>query len=146
MNSIEQLEALKKQVIELQEKLNKLTWKDKWDPKGGGFTIVFTGNVFEYGSDDDSRLFGTERETKELAEKAAVKMRQFNRLLAYHDEFCPDYEFKEGNDNYFIYLSSTNNTWCYSDYSTIKIGTEIYFPKNIAIELVKKLNSGEVEL
>lgn len=146
MNSIEQLEALKKQVIELQEKLNKLTWnQDKWEPKGGDWFINIYGNAENYQSEEKTKSFGTERETKELAEKAAIEMRKFNRLLAYHDEFCPDFEFIVSHENYYIYFNEDDKKWgTYRDYSYKHI--QVYFPENTAIELVKKLNSGEVEL
>lgn len=120
----------------------------KWEPEGGDFWISSFGYINETKTCKNARLFGTERKTKELAERAAKEMRAFNRLLAYRDEFCPDYE-PDWNDHnavkYVVYLDNKAKKWdlskCYyCQYLTV------YFPQHIAEELVKKLNSGEVEL
>jgi hypothetical protein len=125
-----------------QEKLNK-----KWEPVGGEYCVFSDGDVANCDlTIKDYRLFGTERPTQEQAEKARDKMRVFNRLLAYHDEFCADYEFIDGQHNYYIYYNNDANKYLTSfNTRDIVIGF-VFFPEYIAKELVEKLNSGEVEL
>lgn len=117
-----------------------------WEPKGGEYFISGSGSIFNEDNGKQSKVFGTQRETQELAEKALDKMRRFNRLLAYVDEACGGYDYKDESDNYYVYFSLTNNNWCasfeYSSYSP----TKVYMPKKVSEELVEKLNSGEVVL
>ncbi len=75
-------------------------------------------------------------------------MRTHNRMIAYKMEFCPNYEPVWNNEEskYYIFFSNTRRVWsmtCY-DYSSCALGV-IYFPEDVATDLVKKLNSGEVE-
>lgn len=55
----------------------------KWQPKGGAVAIHHDGEIYITNSHDDYRLYGTERTTREQAEKDAKRMRNFNRLLCW---------------------------------------------------------------
>ena len=85
-----------------------------------------------------------ERQTKEAAEKAAVAMRRFNRLLAYRDEFAPGYIFQYGGLNHYIFVQ--DRLWFVGKTSLNQSPAEVYFPEDVALELCRKLNSGAVIL
>lgn len=124
---------------------------EKWEPKGGDWNIAGDGTPFLDDPDDGYRFFGIVRETKELAEKTAEKMRKFNRLLAYVDEMCGGYEFKHNERNYYVYKSYTYKTsdnlnWFFDYTDREEVAETVYMPANVAIELANKLNSGEVVL
>ena len=61
----------------------------KWNPVGGN-NWIDNGKVYlsVIGSTNHIRQFGLERPTLEQAQRAAVEMRRFNRLLALRDEEC----------------------------------------------------------
>jgi len=120
----------------------------KWEPKGGKWYISPAGTVTHAPSHACRKPFGTERKTKELAEKASEEMRVFNRLLAYRDEFAPDYapKWNTSKRNYYIYYDHVDDMWACSSNDQFEVTGVVYFPHSVAIELVKKLNSGEVEL
>jgi hypothetical protein len=128
------IEALEKEEVE------------QWEPEGGKWFVDDCGSVECFKSIDSSRMFGLERDTKEKAEKASNKMRAFNRLLAYHDEFCPDYEFTHENKNYYVFFSESNNQYMTDRMVNHRVIGCVFFPSQVAIELCHKLNSGEVVL
>jgi len=140
----ERLEELRKQHAELTKEIDKLEAVKVWEPEGGEYYILGSGEVRYYESHNAIKLFGTERKTRKAAEKARDKMRVFNRLLAYVDEACGGYEFVVDGDNYYIELN--NGVYIMDfDVNFMKVGA-IYMPEQVAIELCKKLNSGEVVL
>lgn len=117
----------------------------KWEPKGGGFFIDSNGVVISVETEAGYLTFGTERKTKELAEKALIKMRQHNRALAFVDEACGGYDFVPLN-NYHVYYDHINGIYAMgNNYQTTSIGT-VYGPKEVMIDLANKLNSREVVL
>jgi hypothetical protein len=128
------IEALEKEEVET------------WEPEGGEWFSNSYGKVECFKSIDSSRLFGLERTTKEQTEKARDKMRVYNRLLAYHDEFCPDYEFTNEKKNYYVFFSESNNQYMTDRMVNHRIIGCVFFPSQVAIELCYKLNSGEVVL
>ena len=133
---------------ELAEMKKLLKQTKVWEPKGGNFTIISDGTVIRDNSIYYHRNFGTERPTEAQAEKARDEMRIFNRLLAYRDEFAPDYtpEWTKSTDKYYVYFNRNDKCWskCYSNKH--KTPGCIYMPKEIADALVGKLNKGEVVL
>lgn len=137
------LEQLLKQKQEIEEQIEKL--QKKWQPIGGSYPIYWDATVDESNCVDENKLFGTERPTQEQAEKARDKMRVFNRLLAYHDEYCPDYDFIPNTDNYYIQYDDIIEEYTMGCEYKKSIG-KVYFCFKIAKELIDKLNSGEVEL
>jgi hypothetical protein len=120
---------------------------ETWNPKGGEWTIDITGEVFTGATDRESRDFGTERATRELAQAASEKMRVFNRLMAYVDEVSGGWEFTVGCDNAYISYDIEDNEYLVSyEKSEFKgLGT-VYMHIDTAHMLCKKLNSGEVVL
>jgi len=139
----ERLEELRKQHAELTKEIDKLEAVKAWDPEGGEYYILGSGEVRYYESHNAIKLFGTERKTREQAEKARDKMRVFNRLLAYVDEFA-----KDDSDNYYTVglIDSPNEYDWFGHDSRVKVIGAVYMPKQAAIELCEKLNSGEVVL
>lgn len=120
---------------------------EKWEPKGGNWYIDCKGDVYAGVSTEGTCVFGVERETKELADAAAVEMRIFNRLLAYRDEFAPGYnpDWPNHNEDKF-YIYKCGESWDWSKNATDGFAGGVYMPKDVAKELVRKLNSGEVVL
>lgn len=123
---------------------------EKWEPQGGQHTIDLTMSepvLYSYFT-DSSREAGIEYKTKKQAEKVAKEMTFHNRMLAYREEFCPDYEpdWSDLDEEkwYIFYNYSSDNFTQYSELSIQNIG-QVYFPEKECKELVKKLNSGEVE-
>lgn len=138
------IEELQQKVNELQEEIDRLK-KSKWEPDGGIFYVMADGKVFSSASSAECREYGVERKTRELAKAAAVKMRRFNRLLAYVDEACGGYEWVKGESNYYIYFDDNSKPQVSSQEYVFNPST-VYMPKEVAIDLCKKLESGEVEL
>lgn len=113
----------------------------QWHPEPGDWYVQATGLVVCEDSDQRSREFGTERKTKADAEEAARKMRKFNRLLAYVEEF----KTKEGDFEVYYNTRTFKYDYCnmkftYASLTTIRMSYEC------AEQLVHKLNSGEVVL
>ena len=122
----------------------------KWQPKGGNFFIQSNGKVSEVvgGSDAPHREFGVERPERQQAQRAAVEMRRFNRLLALRDELCGDEVVNWGDDSskYQVYFSHAAELW-YFQVGTLGENITPYFTtKETAQKACGMLNSGEVEL
>lgn len=131
------------QIAELEKPKPKPKPK-QWEPKAGSWCVFADGRVLDGESDRLVRSFGVERETKELAEQAAVAMRRFNRLLAYRDEFASGYIFQYGGVNCYVF--ARDQTWGVGSHTKNQSPAEVYFPEQVALELCCKLNSGEVLL
>ena len=144
-------QQLQQEIAELQKQLEEkqkalAATPERWEPKGGEWWINYNGIVETAESTRAARNFGAEYATREQAEKAAKAMRAHNRLLAYVAEFAPDYKFVIGSKNYFIYFDIEARDWILS-YSHFHNALGVsYMPERVAIELCRKLNSGEVEL
>lgn len=76
---------------------------------------------------------------------ADLEMRQFNcSLLTYRDKVAPGYEFQVGGRNYYFF---TKGRYYGTEFHVeCVIPDVIYFPEQVALELYRKLNSGEVIL
>ena len=112
-----------------------------WNPKGGYYYITSNGWIDEVETSEQSRNFGTERETEEEAEQAIEKMKIFNRLLAYKDEFDPGYIFTPHKSNYYVYLDRREDVWHYGNDTVCENPTSIYFSsKELVEDLIKKLH------
>ena len=140
------LEELKRQRAELDARIAE--FEMQWEPKGGDWRIALDWTAYWRGTHKLSAIEGRERQTKELAEKAAKEMRKFNRLLAYRDEFCPDYvpEWSCEECPYFVFFSNTDRKWLATSLRRAISPGIVYFPEKIAEELVEKLNNGTVVL
>jgi hypothetical protein len=135
------IRSIEQQIKNLEAESNK---PKKWNPVGGDWYIDSTGTVLCMSSTIECCIFGHERSSEELAIRAGAEMRQFNRLLAYRDEFVPSVD--EHCDWYVTY-HKVDQTWeAYRLYSDNSHHGRVLFPHQVAIDLVKKLNSGEVEL
>lgn len=145
---------IKARVLELENRLSKLnvsTEQVKWQPKGGNFWVSTDGEVEHADSSYGTSLFGTERQTKEQAERASVEMRRFNRLLALRDELCGDEVVNWSNNNdpkYRVYFSYADKMWHVSlDTDTFCENITPHFTtKELAQCACYMLNSGKVEL
>lgn len=146
MNDLQkELQELKAKVAELESRI--VAEPVKWQPKGGDWWID-EGNVFEFAHNEIYYPFGTARQTKEEAERAAVEMRRFNRLLALRDELCGDEVVDWGDHRYkhYVYFSHSDRQWraeFNDDYESI---TPYFTSKESAQKACDMLNSGEVEL
>ena len=119
----------------------------QWEPVGGVWYVDYEGGVLDgVFSTDETRLFGVERPTEEQAEKARDKMRVFNRILAYVDKYCPDFEYDADECNFYIEYSYNTGRYEYDSDGTYKRVGAVYMSQDVAEELCRKLNSGEVVL
>lgn len=151
MNDLQQeIDSLKAKIADLESRIVAEPVA-KWQPKGGDWFIRGDGCVVEVDSTNKSKVFGTERATQEQAERAAVEMRRFNRLLALRDELCGDEVVVDWEDidfrKYYLFFNYDNGKWVstYDDtcYETI---THYFTSKESAQKACDMLNSGEVEL
>ena len=143
---VERIEELRKQRDELTKEIEQLEAVKVWEPEGGEYAVNIDGIVIHQDFPSCVSKFGIGRKTKALAFKAHDKMRVFNRLLAYVDEFAPDYEFEYENDNCCIYYDNDDNEFKFDIFMQLQYLGTVYMPRQVAIDLCKKLNSGEVVL
>ena len=149
MNNLQkELQELKAKVVDLESRIS--AEPVKWQPKGGNFYIQSNGKVPEVvgGSDTPHKGFGHERPTQQQAERAAVEMRKFNRLLALRDELCGDdvVDWNTKTEKFIVYFTHHKGRWHFSRYED-RQDVAIHF---VCLESAQKacdmLNSGEVEL
>ena len=147
MNDLQkELQELKTKIAELQSRI--VAEPVKWQPKGGYYCVNADGYVRQSHSTEDFQLNGVERKTKEQAQRAAVEMRRFNRLLALRDELCgndvPTFE-SSNTPKCFIVYNGFEDTW---EVSAIYKGlvTPCFKTEKQARRACDMLNSGEVEL
>lgn len=120
----------------------------KWEPEGGDWWITSNNDIVSATVSincEQATLFGTRRPTKEQAERAAVEMRKFNRLLALRDELCGD------DENYDRWLHTlafkvTAGKWEAITVYDYKVNTVLFTTGESAQRACDMLNSGEVEL
>lgn len=146
---LETTETTIKALQDYAESLRSMMEKEapkKWSPVGGGWWIDITGSVDIGKSNNEIKQFGIERPTQQQAERAAVEMRKFNRLLALRDELCAG-NWIIGKTNYSIYYDYLNGNYRVCSNSSMQTMGAVYFTSQ---ESVKKacdmLNSGETEL
>lgn len=124
-------------------------YQEQWEPEGGDWYIGYDSYVRKGKLDSNSCKFGMERPSKELAEKHRDRLRTFNRLAAYVDEFAPDFEPDWVNyeeSKYYVSYDHKEERW-YRGYNVAyhHVGT-LYMPEEIAEQLVNDLNSGRVKI
>ena len=116
----------------------------KWEPKGGDWTIHGNGDLLEC-ADPEYTENGHAYDTKEAAEWAAAKIRKYARQLAYVHEHAPGYVVPPiGEEAWFVYENRVGDFFVSSDIHARDIST-VYMPREVAQDLARKLNSGEVE-
>jgi hypothetical protein len=128
--------------VEEQEKEVK-----QWSPVGGDWFIFGEGGVVESETTKNAREFGHERPTEQQAERAAVEMRKFNRLLALRDELCGDDVVEQGttDSKYVVYFNAVENHWNETRYN-VNFVTPYFTTQFHAQRACDMLNSGEVKL
>lgn len=119
----------------------------KWEPKGGDYTIYGDFKVERCGMNTESfRLAGMEYQTQFQAEQAAKALRSYARQLSWLHENDDGYIWKNNNHhNYFVYFNIDNNKYCIDWEQGKKVYSTIYMSKYNAIKLCNLLNSGIVE-
>jgi hypothetical protein len=149
MNDLQkELQELKAKVAELESRIVAEP-RAKWQPEGGNWWIDEGGEVVEGHTSRLSIEFGSERQTKEQAERASVEMRRFNRLLALRDELCGNavVNWTDNESNkWILYFDNKDNEWTTGKYQYMQyIG--VYFANEASAQKAcDMLNSGEVEL
>ena len=131
----------------------------QWEPKRVGINayyyaidkegIIFTAMDRRDGFERQRASFGNYFHIESEAEEASKQVRQLLRLCAYVREFAPDYKPDWGNYNeqkWYIFFNKEDKKWSYNNNQFNCTVATVYMPKNVAEELVKKLNSGEVVL
>lgn len=104
----------------------------QWEPEGGGYLINAEGLVLEWspsGASCTFRSFGVERKTPEAAERAAVEIRKFHRLLAWCNEQCPE-----------------SSLWIEPDAMTGYVNVKVFVGFHQCTKLRELIKSGEVVL
>ena len=146
------IKNLEYRVIELEKRTqcgggSTLTVR-KWQPKGGYFQIDCEGDVVSVNSFSHKKEFGTKRITREQAERAAVEIRRFNRLLALRDELCGDelVDWTNDEEKYYVYFSHESGAWYVSSDEFCESIQPYFTSENAAQKACDMLNSGEVEL
>lgn len=148
MNDLQkELQDLKAKVADLEARISFPAEPVKlWQPKGGDWWIKGTGKVGESYTTDGPRLFGAERETKEQAQRAAVEMRRFNRLLALRDELCGEIDESSYCLKYYVYFIKQQRMWRWAEGLSVVYITPHFTSEESAQKACDMLNSGEVEL
>ena len=120
----------------------------QWDPEGGEWYLNPDGEIKQCTSTTKCRKFGFERKTREAAERAATEMRKFNRLLAYRDEFAPGYEpdWSDEVEKSYVFQDRDSGKYKVADNIMCQTLGAVYMPYDVANELCRKLNTGEVVL
>ena len=134
---------------------NPVQWEPKrLDENEKFWSISGTGTVFSSyninpSTDYERTSFGNYFYTEQEAEEAAKQVRQLLRLRAYVREFVPYWKADWGDSNeqkWYIYFDEKYKEWSYGNNQFMRSVTVVYMPENVAIELARKLNSGEVVL
>jgi hypothetical protein len=145
MDIKKEIEDLKARIQELENQIEPV----KWQPVGGNWFIDDEGIVFHSPSTQGMKEFGHERPTNEQAERAAVEMRKFNRLLALRDELCGDdvVDWESTmSDKWRLFHDNRDGEWKVAKNQYMQ-DVAVYFTKEEQVRRVcDMLNSGEVEL
>jgi len=147
MTDIKLTDEQLQQISEAMEKGGDITLsfsKPRWEPVAGGYHIHGCSLIHRtLRSDKDYRLAGNERVSMKQAELDAKAKRIFDRMLAYRAEFAPMYEPKNNSKNWYIY-QNYSGAWQCNPHVNNNNPTLVYLPKQIADDLVVKLNAGTV--
>jgi hypothetical protein len=151
-NLDDKIEEIKVKIYDLQKDLavimNDAAKSKKWSPVGGDWRIFSSGNVDDWNSNEHIKNFGYERSTEKQAERAAVEMRRFNRLLALRDELCGDtaVDWNTREAKYFLCHNEESKMWDINTSFCQSINTIYFTTLESAQRACEMLNSGEVEL
>ena len=119
----------------------------KWEPKGGDYTIYGDFKVERCGMNTESfRLAGMEYQTQFQAEQAAKALRSYARQLSWLHENDDEYAWINNNHhNYFVFFDIDENKYGIDWEQGKKVYSTIYMSKDNAIKLCQLLNDGIVE-
>lgn len=140
--------ALLQEVHDTEQKLEAIRLANKkWNPKfptghwliSNDYRVVVATTV-----SDSCLLVGKYRDDRDIATRAATELRIHSRLLAYRDEFDPNFEWTMGGYNYYV-TKGTEGWRLYCDRMFRTPGV-VYMSKDIVLQLIDKLNKGTVEL
>lgn len=140
-----EIEDLKARIQELESQIAEPVTGAapvKWQPVGGVWRVISNGTVDNWISNNGSKEFGMQRPTEQQAERAAVEMRRFNRLLALRDELCGD----DVGHTYEVMFDTEDKKWVVSDIGCFKGVTVGFKKESNAKRACDMLNSGEMEL
>lgn len=147
-------EQLVKDIQQIEDKLADMKRQvEEWDKEieleGGEFFIDNSGLIHESSSTSGCRYFGTERKTRQLAERVMDEMRLSNRLRARRDEIEPnwvaDWNYYTAH-KYYVYFSHEENRWCIGCVRTYQNIGAVYMSKQTAEQICEELNSGRFKL
>ena len=140
MNDYEKtIEVLQNRVRELEQQIQSVVGVKKWEPKGGNWFIYGDGGIYE------GIALETERATQAQAQRAAVEMRRFNRLLALRDELCGD-DAVGRKDCRKVYFAYGQKIWRVSANVSCETITPYFTTQQMAEHACDLLNDGKVEL
>ena len=149
MNDLQkELQELKAKVADLESRI-AVEPVAKWQPEGREWFIGYGGEVVKLVTEIEGREFGLERQTEEQAQRAAVEMRRFNRLLALRDELCGDEVMDwtdRRKDKHYVYFTYDHKRWCISENVACESVTPYFTTQALAQKACDMLNSGQVEL
>ena len=117
----------------------------KIELEGGEWFINGNNEIFTGDSSCDYRNSGHERKTKEDTIKAAELMRKRDRLAAFVYEHCGFEGEWNYECNHYIYIDA-DGEYCHVPEDEFPDLCKQYMPKDTAIWLCEKLNSGEIVL
>lgn len=147
----DQIEAIRALSAELADKLESgesVTIEPPprvWEPQGGGYSLNGCGEVYGGGGDEEWRMHGNTRQTREAAERLARDQRIFNRLHAYREEFAPGYVVPPAGG--IAWTPCLCEDGKYRVFGTRdRIVGATYMSNDFCQALCDKLNSGEVVL
>lgn len=117
-----ELENISKRIDELLNAASALTHDfselkksqpkhEKWEPKGGEFSLNQFGRIWDLGHDSEAACAGVEFATKEAAESARASRIFFQRLQCLAAELNPS--GKVGG-SYEVYFNADPNNWAVS--------------------------------
>ena len=136
----EQLQQIQRAMDEGGDITLSFSKPEQWEPEEGEYRM-YGNNKINHAShpSDDYRLAGNKRLTREQAELDVKAKRIFDRQLAYRAEFAPMYT---SNSGWYVYQND-NDEWLTSVTHYVVVGM-VCMPKQIAEDLVVKLNAGSV--
>jgi len=141
-----ELETMKQQLIE-QEKSKMV------ELEGGDWYIDTLGVIDNASTTINSRNFGAEFKTKELAEKALVDMRKTNRLrnlaMQIDPDFIDEFDYTKHNNQPYLkscYIYNNSGEWKTGSNTNSRYYGTIVMSKSTAEKICQLLNDGLFEL
>jgi hypothetical protein len=126
------IEGATAKLRELEERAKKA---EKWQPKGGPFTVQLTGEIFDVGAAESERLRGAAYPTYNGAVSALPYLTSFQRLCALAQELNPS--GKVGGKHYVVF---DRGSWKANSVSSTNAGyVDSVFETKEAAEMAAKI-------